>query len=338
VLVLAHRYDWYDHHNSRKIHTSDTPRLGGIGIFLSFLLASALGIVLVGLPLLPVWEGYRSILLLGAGLVIMHGLGLYDDFVNLRAPLKLAIQIVAGVFVALSGATVSAIDLPWYGVLSIPSWIAVPATVFWVVSVSNAVNLIDGADGLAGGVGLIIALFVGLIAIGQGSPLPALFASALVGSLAGFLVYNMPPARIFMGDGGSLALGYLLSVLPLLGLERAHGPVPILPPLAIIPVLTLLYIPIVDTVLAIFRRLGRGQPIHAADREHIHHRLIDLGIHGRRLLAVIYGAAVVFGVVAAGWFTIDRETSAVITFIVWFVALATIIAIGKRHGRNGESV
>lgn len=287
---------------------------------------------------LPWPGGYQSILMLGAGLLVMHGLGLYDDFVNLRAPFKLMIQIIAGMCVAISGATFAAIELPWFGVLAIPHWIAIPITVFWVVSVSNAVNLIDGADGLAGGVGLIIALFVGLIAIGQGSPLPALFASALVGSLAGFLVYNMPPARIFMGDGGSLALGYTLSVLPLLGLQRAAGPGPVVAPVAIIPVLTLLYIPIVDTVLAIVRRLGRGQPIHAADREHIHHRLIDLGIHGRRLLAVVYGAAILFGVVAAGWFTIGRETSAVITFIVWFVALATIIAIGKRHRRNGESL
>lgn len=268
----------------------------------------------------------------------MHSLGLYDDFVNLRAPLKLMVQIVAGILVALSGAAISAIDLPWYGVLSIPPWLSIPITVLWIVSISNAVNLTDGADGLAAGVGLIVALFVGLIAIGQGALLAALFASALVGSLAGFLVYNMPPARIFMGDGGSLALGYLLATLPLLGLERAPGPQTVVSPLAIVPVLTLLYLPIVDTLLAIIRRVRRGLPVHSADREHIHHRLIDLGLFGRRLLAVVYGATAVLGAVAASWFSMDKGISAIIAFTVWVAALVAIVAIGKRHHRKEDSL
>lgn len=338
ILAIAHRFDWYDEHNSRKIHTSDTPRLGGLGIFVSFLVAAVLGLIMMGVPDAPGGLGYRSVLLLGAGLLVMHGLGLYDDFVNLRAPLKFLVQLISGTFVAISGASFGAIELPWVGVLTLPIWLSVPATAFWVVAIANAVNLIDGADGLAGGIGLIIALFIGLIAIGQGSLLAALFASALVGSLAGFLVYNMPPARIFMGDGGSLALGYLLATLPLVGLQRGHGPVATIPPVAIVPVITLFYIPIVDTLLAIVRRVGRGLPIHAADREHIHHRLIDRGVHGHRLLLVIYGAAIALGFVAASWYSIPKGTSAIIAFAVWAIALGAILAIGKWHSRDERSL
>jgi UDP-GlcNAc:undecaprenyl-phosphate GlcNAc-1-phosphate transferase len=200
----------------------------------------------------------------------------------------------------------------------------------WVVSISNAVNLIDGADGLAGGVALIAALFMGVIALGQGSLVSAALAFAIVGSLAGFLVFNLPPARIFMGDSGSLSLGYILAVLPLLGLQRGE---PGLMAIAPFPVLTLLYIPIVDTLLAIIRRIGRGLPVHSADREHIHHRLIDRGIHGRRLLSVIYGAMVLFGFVATAWYEIAHGPAALLTVAVWIVTLIVIIVLDN-HDRS----
>ncbi|MEX2445442.1 MAG: MraY family glycosyltransferase [Alkalispirochaeta sp.] len=329
ILRLAHRFEWYDHINDRKIHTESTPRLGGVGIFLSFVAAAIVGVTLIiGTPGIAPWS-MRSVALILAGLALLHGLGLYDDFVNLRAPFKFIVQLGAGTMVALSGALLRIIDLPWIGSLELPMWLAFGVTILWVVSISNAVNLIDGADGLAGGVALIAALFMGVIALGQGSLVSAILAFAVVGSLAGFLIFNLPPARIFMGDSGSLSLGYILAVLPLLGLQRGEPGFMAIAPL---PVLTLLYIPIVDTLLAIIRRLARGLPVHSADREHIHHRLIDRGVDGRRLLSVIYGMMVVFGFVATAWYEIPHEPAALLTVAVW-VAILIVIIVLDNHDR-----
>ncbi|MFW5694839.1 MAG: glycosyltransferase family 4 protein [Alkalispirochaeta sp.] len=329
ILRLAHRFEWYDHINDRKIHTESTPRLGGVGIFVSFVAAAVAGLtVIVGAPGIAPWS-MRSVALILGGLALVHGLGLYDDFVNLRAPLKFAVQLAAGALVALSGALLRVIDLPWIGSVELPPWFAFALTILWVVSISNAVNLIDGADGLAGGVALIAALFMGIIALGQGSLVSAVLAFAVVGSLAGFLIFNLPPARIFMGDSGSLSLGYILAVLPLLGFQRGE---PGFMAIAPFPVLTLLYIPIVDTLLAIFRRLGRGLPVHSADREHIHHRLIDRGVSGRRLLSVIYGMMVIFGFVATAWYQMAHGAAALLTLVVWITTLI-IIVILDNHDR-----
>lgn len=330
ILRLAHRFEWYDHINDRKIHTESTPRLGGVGIFLSFLAAALVGLTLiVSGPGIAPWS-IQSVALILAGLALVHGLGLYDDFVNLRAPLKFFVQLAAGTLVALSGALLRVIELPWIGSVELPLWLAFGFTILWIVSISNAVNLIDGADGLAGGVALIAALFMGIIALGQGSLVTAILAFAVVGSLAGFLVYNLPPAKIFMGDSGSLSLGFILAVLPLLGLQRGE---PGFMAVAPFPVLTLLYIPIVDTLLAIIRRLSRGLPVHSADREHIHHRLIDRGIHGRRLLSVIYGMMVIFGFVAATWYEISHGSAAIITAAVWLTVLIIIVVLDN-HDRT----
>lgn len=289
--------------------------------------ASLLGLAFVaGSPGIAPWS-IRSVALVLAGLALVHGLGLYDDFVNLRAPLKFLVQLGAGTLVALSGALLRVLELPWIGSVELPLWLAFAFTILWVVSISNAVNLIDGADGLAGGVALFAALFMGIIALGQGSLVTAVLAFAVVGSLAGFLVYNLPPAKIFMGDSGSLSLGFILAVLPLLGLQRGEPGFMTVSPF---PVLTLLYIPIVDTLLAIIRRLSRGLPVHSADREHIHHRLIDRGVQGRRLLSVVYGMMVVFGFVATVWYEISHGPAAILTATVWLTVLIIIIVLGNR--------
>lgn len=329
VLKLAHRYEWYDHVNARKIHTDATPRLGGVGIVLAFVSASVFGILVVMEPPLVLdapWSG-RALIMVAAGLAVMHWLGLYDDFVNLPAVFKFIIQIAAASLVAFSGVLLQTIEIPLLGIVSLPLWLAIPATVLWIVSVSNAMNLIDGADGLAGGVALISALFMGVIALGQGNALTALLAWALVGSLAGFLLFNAPPARIFMGDGGSLSLGFILATLPLVGLERATASGAV--SMALLPVLTLLFVPITDTVLAITRRIVRGLPVHAADREHIHHRLIDRGFTGVRLLAIVYSGMVLLGITAMAWYTVPPLVSTGITLAVWVGALATIIVMGR---------
>ena len=299
-----------------------------MGIFLAFLIVSVLAVNLV-VPAGRVrpWST-SSLAMMGAGLLLMHGLGVYDDFTNLRAPFKFLVQVLAATLVALSGATLQRLALPFVGTVTLPLVLAVPLTILWIVAISNAINLIDGADGLAGGVAMVAALFMGIIAFGQGSLIPAVFAFALVGSIAGFLLFNFPPARIFMGDGGSLTLGFVLAVIPLMGITGNSAPPMTIP---VLPVITLLYMPIVDTLLAITRRTKRGLPVHSPDREHIHHRLIDRGLQGRRLLAIIYSGMVILGFTAMASFTLADGVAVAVTGLVWVLALVAIIMMGKHE-------
>jgi UDP-GlcNAc:undecaprenyl-phosphate/decaprenyl-phosphate GlcNAc-1-phosphate transferase len=267
-----------------------------------------------------------ALLRIFAGLLLMHGLGVYDDFTNLRAPFKFLIQVLAATLVVSSLALLRSISLPFVGEVLIPTWVAVPLTVLWIVSIANAINLVDGADGLAGGIALIAALFMGIVAFGQGNLITAVVAFSLVGSLSGFLLFNFPPARIFMGDGGSLSIGFVLAVIPLLGIAGNSSPPMMVP---VLPVLTLLYVPIVDTLLAITRRVRRGLPVHSPDREHIHHRLIDRGMHGRRLLAIVYSGMTALGFTAMASFTLPDLPAVLLTVSIWLVSLVAIVILGK---------
>ncbi|MFP4329391.1 MAG: MraY family glycosyltransferase [Alkalispirochaetaceae bacterium] len=321
-MKLSHRFNWYDEQNARKIHTEDTPRLGGVGIFLSFLLVTSV-VLLSRSP-----DGAVRYLPLLAGVCLIHFLGLLDDFVNLVAPRKFLLQVLAATVVSLGPFRIDALALPLGngGVELGP--LAYPVTVLWIVSIANAVNLIDGADGLAGGVSAIAALFIGTIAAHSGNETLALLSFALVGGVAGFLVYNFPPAKIFMGDSGSLLLGFLLATLPLVGFNESS-------PFPVIPVVTLLFLPILDTLLAIIRRLSKGLPVHHADREHIHHRLIDRGFGPRKLLLSIYSAAAVLGLAALSWFVLPKPLNGVLDLSVWGIALWITVALG-RHQEQPE--
>lgn len=332
ILHYAHKHEWYDELSHRKIHTADTPRLGGIGIFVAFVIASVAGLLLVLSPeQFDLWSK-GSVALIIVGMAIMHGLGIYDDFVNLRAPVKFSVQLLSGSVVALSGAILRTIELPFFGLIELPIWIAAPATVLWIVSIANAVNLIDGADGLAGGFSTIAAFFMGLIALGQGNLLTAILAFAIVGSLVGFLVFNFPPARIFMGDSGSLFLGFVLAVLPLIGLNgRTEHNMAIF---TVVPALSILYLPITDTLLAIARRRSRGLPVHSADREHIHHRLIDHGFSGKRLLAVVYSGTAVFGIAAMAWFVLPNLWGSIVNISLWTIVTVVILVLGRSKGES----
>jgi len=187
------------------------------------------------------------------------------------------------------------------------------------------VNLTDGADGLAGLLAGMAALFMGLIALSRGNGASALIAFVLVGSIAGFMVYNFPPAKIFMGDSGSLFLGFILAVIPVYGFEGAIGV------FAPAPVLTLLFIPVLDTILAMYRRIGRGLPIHSADKEHLHHRLIDRRIFGPKLLFVIFLAMTVFGAIAMAWYSLPGRIVGSLTILLWSGAVIVATLLGKRH-------
>ena len=329
IIRLAHRNNWYDDRNHRKIHVHDTPRIGGIAILVGFLASIGAAIVVHRGALEPggVTDAPGILRSLGpilGGMLVIHAMGLVDDFRNLRAALKLALQVVAAGIVLLGPFRIERLTVPfvWYQLeLGAASY---PVTVLWIVAVSNALNFIDGVDGLAGGVSAIAALFFGIIAVIVGSPFTAILAFGLAGSVIAFLVFNRPPARIFMGDSGAYLLGFVLAVLPLLlttGSARS---------LNLVPGLTLLAVPLLDMSSAVMRRVHRGKHPMVADREHIHHKLIDVGLRTWQILLVAYGATGVAGVVAVLWYVLPLNADMVVVLVAWAIALSGLAWLKHR--------
>jgi len=328
VMRVARAMGWFDVPNARKIHTNPIPRLGGVGIFLSFLLSALAATILLPVILPGLWGGAFQLrfLIVFAGCLLIHAVGLLDDFFNLRALLKFALELVAAALVVAAGFAIPLGGLHLGGsvVLSAIAW---PATLFWIVGISNAMNLVDGVDGFAGGIAFFAALAMGIIALLQGNLVTALVAVALLGSLIGFLVFNFPPARIFMGDSGSLLLGFTLSVIPLLGSTGA-------PPVGVcFAPLTILSIPIIDTAAAIVRRVRRRLPIHSPDKEHIHHVLLALGMKERTILLAIYSYCAYLGAAAVVATIVPWKAAVAITVAVWIGSLAAYAGLRARATR-----
>ncbi len=323
VMRIANRFKWYDVPNQRKIHTRPIPRLGGVGMFVSFALStcavSALLWTASGGGDRGVMEP-RFLAILG-GMALIHWMGLADDFHNLRAPLKLLIQIVAAVLVTAGGFAIRSVSLPYIGRFSL-GIAAYPVTVLWIIGIANAINLIDGMDGLAGGISVFAALTMGVVAIIQGRSEAALLALALAGAIAGFLVYNLPPARIFMGDSGAYFLGFMLATIALMGISRIATVGSLIIPL------TLLIIPVMDTMAAIVRRVREGRHPFSPDKEHLHHKLLALGLGERHILAVIYGFSLYLSVVAITSVILPEEANTYLVLVVWAGTMLGFYSLG----------
>jgi UDP-GlcNAc:undecaprenyl-phosphate GlcNAc-1-phosphate transferase len=330
ILNFSHRHEWYDEKNHRKVHTRDIPRLGGVGIFVAFLPALIIGMSIVSNGTFA--DRLTAYLPAILGLVLIHLTGLIDDFRNLRAAIKLVAQLAAAFLVTLSPLRITVLWIPLLETHLSLGLFAYPVSVLWIVAVANAVNLIDGTDGLAGGFSAIAVLATGLIGLFVlGNPTLAIIAFALFGALLGFLFFNFPPARIFMGDSGSLTVGFLLAAIPLASaLEAgASGPVD---GFGMIPIVTILLLPILDMITAIARRLRKGQPIHMADREHVHHKLIDRGFSARAILAVLYSYTAVTGLSAVAWFLLPPALGVSSVAVVWLGSLGIVLFLdGERR-------
>jgi UDP-GlcNAc:undecaprenyl-phosphate GlcNAc-1-phosphate transferase len=258
------------------------------------------------------------------GMIVVHAAGLIDDFTSMRASVKFLLQILAGLIVTAGGFTVRELVIP-FTTVSVPLGIfAVPATVLWIVALSNAINFFDGMDGLAGGVSTIAAVFLGASAVIQGQYGSAILSFALFGALIGFLVFNFPPAKIFMGDSGALFLGFILAVIPLV------GPLGTITTYDILPAITLLMVPILDTVAAILRRIRYHRPIAAPDREHLHHKLLDFRFGTRKILFIVYGATALLGLSAIVW-TADTASAVRLAGMLaaWIVCMAAFLVLDR---------
>lgn len=268
--------------DNRRMHTDAIPLIGGLAICVGFL-ASTL--------IFTSFDVKIAAILCGA--LIMVILGVFDDKYALGAKFKLAVQIVAAAIPVIAGVRIERIILPFLKSGGIEfGWMAYPITILWIVALTNAVNLIDGLDGLAAGVSAIASFSMFLIALMQGNYVIAVMSAALVGACFGFLPYNFSPASIFMGDTGSTFLGFVMASLSVLGLFKIHAIISFAVPFIAFG------IPIFDTSFAIFRRIKERRPIMSPDRGHLHHRLVDMGFTHKQAVLIIYAICIILGAVA----------------------------------------
>jgi UDP-GlcNAc:undecaprenyl-phosphate GlcNAc-1-phosphate transferase len=293
VRRFAVRTGAIDRPSDRKVHPNPTPTLGGLAIYLGVLVGMAVSRVLPFFHDLHQSSSEPVAALLG-GLVILV-IGVYDDVRGASAAAKVSGQVLAAGILVLLGVQLLYFWFPGQGILSLGSDLAVPLTVLWVVAMVNAVNLIDGLDGLAAGTVAIaaIAFFAYILWApgGQQASTAALLSAIVAGAAIGFLPWNFNPARIFMGDSGSMLLGLLLAVATISGVGRTYAlsggdiaafAMPVLVPLII------LALPFIDVMFAITRRLRRSKPVTHPDKEHIHHRLMDIGHSHRKAVLLMY--------------------------------------------------
>ncbi|SFF38817.1 UDP-GlcNAc:undecaprenyl-phosphate GlcNAc-1-phosphate transferase [Paenibacillus algorifonticola] len=293
-----------DKPNHRKVHTRIMPRMGGLAIYAAFVA----GFLLL-FPFIP--DGMLTdanmnmiqALLVGGTIIIL--IGALDDRFELSAKVKLLGQLVAASVVVFGfGIKIDLVNIPFGDAMQpIAGWIAVPITILWIVGVTNAINLIDGLDGLAAGVSGIAISTILIMAIVMGNIPIILLSSLLLGGIVGFLFFNFHPAKIFMGDSGSLFLGFSLATLSMIGFKQVTI-VSFVTPLLIIGV------PLSDTFFAIVRRWVNKRPIFAPDKGHLHHCLQELGFSHRRTVLIIWGVAAIFGGFAILQSTVIQSTAA----------------------------
>ena len=312
VKTLAYKVGAIDvPKDNRRMHKVPIPRLGGLAIFLAFLLSA--------LIFADIDRQLQGILL---GAVIIVVLGALDDVLALKALPKLIVQIIAAGVAVYHGCVIQFISNP--NVFSNATylnlgWLSVPITIIWIVAITNAVNFIDGLDGLAVGVSSISAAALIVIALMVAETNIAIILCALFGACLGFIPYNMNPAKIFMGDSGSTFLGYILATLSITGLFKMYAIISFAVPFLI------LGLPIFDICFAFLRRIAHGQSPMQADRGHVHHRLIDMGFTQKQAVAIAYMLTAILGL-AAVVLTSSGELKALILIGAVFV----VGAIGIR--------
>lgn len=301
--------------DERRMHRHPIPRLGGLAIFIGFLLSVVLFADLT--------KQVQGILV---GAIIVAALGAVDDLISLKPMAKLLGQSVAAVVAISHGVIIHLFTNP--NIFSVNEFIlleglALPITFLWIVGVTNAVNLIDGLDGLACGVSAIASLTMFAVALLVAESNVAVLLAALMGACLGFLPYNMNPAKVFMGDTGALLLGYLLATLSVVGMFKFYAIVTF-----IVPVLALA-LPLLDTLFAIVRRVLHGQSPFTPDRGHLHHRLVDLGLNHKQAVALMYAISALLGLCAV----VVVSTGPVRIFLL-VVAVAVALVISRYIGNT----
>ncbi|TXC90962.1 undecaprenyl/decaprenyl-phosphate alpha-N-acetylglucosaminyl 1-phosphate transferase [Metabacillus litoralis] len=277
VKKIAIKIGATDQPNTRKIHKEIMPRMGGLAIFIG---------VIAGFLYLKPQSLYMTEVIIGAFIIIL--IGILDDRFTLQARYKFLGQLIAAIVVASSGLLVDKFTIPFFGIVQLDFW-SYPVTVLWIVAITNAINLIDGLDGLAAGVSSIAMTSILIMAFADSQIVVIALCTILIGSSLGFLVHNFYPAKIFMGDTGALFLGYSISIISMLGLFKNLTLFSFVIPIIVLAV------PIFDTVFAIIRRFLNKRSIAAPDKLHLHYCLVDLGFSHRTSVLIIYFFSACFG-------------------------------------------
>ena len=303
--------------DNRRMHKKPTPRIGGLAIIFGFTVAT-----------LCFAQPSRQLYGTLAGAAIIAVMGVIDDCKNLPAKLKFVIQIIAALVVVFAGDIKIDVftnpnflsDNPYW---VLPEWLSVTLTVIWIVFITNAVNFIDGLDGLAAGVSAIMSISLLFISIRVGEYSIAILGIALMGSCFGFLPFNFNPAKIFMGDTGSTFLGFMLATLSIQGVFKSYAVISFAVPLLI------LGLPLFDALFAMIRRILRGQSPMTADRGHLHHRLVDMGFSQKQTVFILYAISGVLGITA-----VLLAESGVLRALLLVICVLILLLIGSMLGKN----
>ncbi len=304
----------------RDLHEIPLPRLGGIPVFLSFLIGVAVALLVsLHFPALAAGLSIRTLLTVLAPGTLIFLLGLCDDIYSLGPLTKFAVEGVAAIMLFAGGLRI--LDLPvLFGPRHLAWYVGLPITVLWVIGITNAFNLIDGLDGLAAGSALFSTFVVFAAAVSSGSSQVSLLTIALAGAILGFLRFNFNPATIFLGDSGSLFIGFMLSALALVGAQKAPTVIAVA-----IPVVSF-GLPILETTLSVLRRLISGQPVFRADREHIHHKLLQLGLSPRQVVILLYAVSALFALLSLFLLWPGRNMLGLV-----LVVIGTCVWFGVQH-------
>ncbi len=332
LLHIAHRHNWYDPVDHRKIHSGNIPRIGGGGVFLASFMTA---IIIASLP----WSAQffpnlstTTVFPLFSALLLIHIVGLLDDVANLRPLYKLYGQLIAALILVASGTFFTALAVPFFHAPLELGWFGPVLTVLWLVGVTNAVNLIDGIDGLSSMCAIIAALFLGFCGLSVGAPGFSGISFTVAGAAGAFFLFNFPPAKLFMGDAGSLYLGFFLALLPLYIFSSPEHEGHALP-----VGMSLLLIPILDTIAAIVRRRRQRKPFHIPDKEHLHHKLLNFSFSNRQILALMGVAALLPSVSVYLWIRTGLHLLGLLTFLLWAIGIAGFLIIDQLHRKLDSS-
>jgi len=307
VKKIAFHINAIDYPSERKVHLKPIPRLGGLAVFLAFLF----GYMLFAQELTQMLG-----ILIGGFIIIL--VGIIDDINPLSSKYKLIGQIIAASVVVYYG-EIALQNISAFGIYMDFGAFSPIITIIFIVAITNAINLIDGIDGLSSGISIIYFVTVIIIAfiMGTSTGLETMICLLMIGSIFGFLIFNFPPAKIFLGDSGAMFIGYMISIVALLGFKNVTLTSLIVP-------LLILAIPILDTILAIFRRFIANKPIGIADKEHIHHQLLKMKLSTRKTILIIYFINIAFSAVSI-FYVIGNNETAIILYVILMIILILFV-------------
>jgi len=325
IILFSKQKNLVDRVDERKIDKPPRPRLGGIGIFAGF----AFSFLIISF-ILPFFDGnieikfeFNKVYMYLLTIFIIFLIGILDDLVGLTAYQKLPFEILAAFIISFNGFLVDKVSLPFPPFeIAFGRIMAICLTICWIVAITNAMNLIDGIDGLAGSIAVISGLSFFLINLVNKHQEFSILVLSMIGAVVAFLFYNFPPSKIYMGDSGSLFIGFLLATLSLKSSTKAAFGISFVVPI------TILFIPILDTTLSFFRRILKGKNPFKADKEHLHHKLIEKGFSEKNTLFILSGLTIFFSLIGVFSVFVNKKLRLFLFLITLIIGLSIILFSG----------